>query len=65
VEIPEGPWAHLARARLIRYKRPGFKKPFEHEYDPPVDVRYSKRVLGYRLPLPYGCVVDDHGFRWP
>ncbi len=65
VEIPEGPWVRLARVRLIRYRRAGFVKPFEHEYDPPVDVRYSKRTLGWRLPLPNGCIVDEHGFRWP
>ncbi len=65
VEIPEGPWRKLARVRLIRYKRRGFAKPFEHLYDPPVEVQYSERVLGYRLPLPDGCIVDDHGFRWP
>jgi len=65
VEIPEGPWVRLARVRLIRYRRAGFTLPFEHFYDPPVEVHYSRRTLGYRLPLPNGCVVDDHGFRWP
>lgn len=65
VEIPEGPWRKLARVRLIRYKRRGYVKPFEHLYDPAVEVHYSTRTLGYRLPLPYGCIVDDHGFRWP
>lgn len=65
VEIPQGPWVRLARVRLIRYRRAGFSKPFEHAYDPPVEVHYSRGTLGYRLPLPNGCIVDDHGFRWP
>lgn len=65
VEIPEGPWHRESRVALIRYRRPGFAKPFEHAYEPNVDVYYSERPLAWRLPLPAGCVVDSHGFVWP
>lgn len=65
VEIPEGPWSRVARVALIRYRRPGFAKPFEHDYNPAVDVYDCMRPLAWRLPLPQGCVVDKHGFRWP
>lgn len=65
VEIPEGPWTRIARVALIRYRRPGFAKPFEHAYEPAVDVYDCMRPLAWRLPLPRGCVVDSHGFVWP
>jgi hypothetical protein len=65
VEIPDGSWHREARVALIRYRRPGFIKPFEHDFNPPVDVYYCERPLAWRLPLPNGCVVDSHGFRVP
>lgn len=65
VEIPEGPWRKVAQTTLIRYRRPGFSKPFEHAYGLPVDVYDCARPYALRLPLPQGCVVDSHGFRWP
>jgi hypothetical protein len=65
VEIPDGRWRHAARAKFIRYRRPGFPKLFEHDYDPPVEVRDSASTLAWRLPLPSGCLIDAHGFGWP
>lgn len=65
VEIPEGPWSRVARVALIRYRRPGFAKPFEHLYEPAVDLYDTLRPLAWRLPLPIGCRVDSHGFVWP
>jgi hypothetical protein len=65
VEIPDGKWARVARVQLIRYRRPGFRKPFEHKYDPVVDLFMSERPLAWRLPLPEGCVVDSRGFVRP
>lgn len=65
VEIPQGPWSRVARVAIIRYRRPGFTRPFEHEYDPAVEVYDCVRPLAWRLPLPNGCRVDSHGFVWP
>lgn len=65
VEIPGGPWDLETKVALIRYRRPGFSRPFEHAYDPAVEVHYCERPLAWRLPLPSGCIVDSHGFVWP
>lgn len=65
VEIPEGSWKKVANVQFIRYRRPGFVKPFEHDYDPAVEVHDCMRPLAWRLPLPSGCVVDSRGFVWP
>lgn len=65
VEIPAGSWSKIARVKYIRYRRAGRIKPMEHEYQVPVDLRYCRRPLAWRLPLPDGCVVDDRGFVWP
>lgn len=65
VEIPEGSWTKVASVQFVRYRRPGFPKPFEHDYDPAVDVYDCMRPLAWRLPLPSGCVVDSRGFVWP
>ena len=65
VEIPDGSWKKVARVQFVRYRRPGFVKPFEHDYDPPVDVYDCLSPLAWRLPLPTGCVVDSRGFVWP
>lgn len=65
VEIPDGSWTKVASVQFIRYRRPGFVKPFEHDYDPAVDVYDCMSPLAWRLPLPTGCVVDSRGFVWP
>lgn len=65
VEIPAGSWTKVATVKFIRYRRAGHPKPFEHEYEPAVEVHDSSRVLAWRLPLPTGCVVDSRGFVWP
>lgn len=65
VEIPDGSWTKVASVQFIRYRRPGFVKPFEHDYDPAVDVYDCLSPLAWRLPLPTGCVVDSRGFVWP
>ncbi len=65
VEIPDGSWTKVASVQFIRYRRPGFVKPFEHDYDPAVDVYDCLSPLAWRLPLPSGCVVDSRGFVWP
>jgi hypothetical protein len=65
VEIPTGPWKRVARVRFIRYSRFGFATPFEHRYDPPVDLSSTTRPLAWRLPLPEGCVIDNRGFVRP
>ena len=65
VEFPEGSWKSEARVKYIRYRRPGFAKPFEHPYDPDVELFVCERPLAWRLALPSGCVVDSRGFVWP
>lgn len=65
VEIPEKSWTKVATVQFIRYRRPGFAKPFEHDYDPAVEVHDCLSPLAWRLPLPSGCVVDSRGFVWP
>lgn len=65
VEIPEGPWRRVALVKFIRYRRAGFEKPFEHEYDVPVKLEDTMRPLAWRLPLPEGCIVDNRGFVTP
>lgn len=65
VEIPAGSWKRECLVKYVRYRRPGFPKPFEHDYDPAVELMYCKRPLMWRLPLPNGCVVDSRGFVWP
>lgn len=65
VEIPAGKWKRECLVKYIRYRRPGFPKPFEHDYDPAVELMYCARPLMWRLPLPNGCVVDSRGFVWP
>ena len=65
VEHPKGPWYRTARIRYIRYERHGSDRPFEHRYDVPVELRYCKRPLAWRLPLPEGCIIDSRGFVRP
>lgn len=65
VEIPEGPWRRVAKVKLIRYRRAGYQKPFEHEYEVPVELEDTMRPLAWRLPLPEGCVIDNRGFVRP
>ena len=65
VEIPAGKWKRETRVKYIRYRRPGFPKTFEHDYDPDVELMYCTSPLMWRLPLPTGCVVDSRGFVWP
>lgn len=64
VDIPKGPWKRVVRVRYIRYERFGFDKPFEHRYDPAVDL-FSTQPLAWRIPLPEGCVIDSRGFVRP
>lgn len=65
IVIPEKKWTRVARVAFIRYRRYGFTKPFEHRYDPPVDLFQHARPLGWRLPLPEGCLIDSRGFVRP
>jgi len=81
VEIPDGPWKKVCKVRFIRYTRYGVavdpedktkivmrsggKIPFEHGYDPPVDLHVCKRPLAWKLSLPDSCVITAHGFISP
>ncbi len=65
VEVPDGPWEPRAWIRLIRYERPGFSKGLEHLYAVPVMLYRCPRPRAWRLELPQGCVVTDHGFVEP
>jgi hypothetical protein len=64
VALPSGNWAPKALVRFIRYRRFGFAIPFEHRYDPPVELMQTAS-RAYRLPLPEGCVIDNRGFVRP
>jgi hypothetical protein len=65
VEVPRGPWEPRAWVRLIRYERPGHPRAYEHLYQVPVMLYRCRRPLAWRLELPQGCVVNDHGFVRP
>lgn len=65
VELPKGPWRKVCDVQLVRYRRPGFKKGFEHLWDPPVVLSACERPLAWKLSLPDRCVIDERGFVRP
>lgn len=65
VDLPKGPWKRVARVRFIQYSRFGSPKPFQHRYDPPVDLQSSKNPLAWKIPMPDGCIIDSRGFVRP
>lgn len=81
VELPSGRWNKVCKVRFIRYtrygvapdpKNPGqviFKSggrvPYEHGFDPPVDLFVCKKPLSWKLALPDGCILTTHGFEVP
>lgn len=65
VEVPAGPWKRVCRVRFIRYRRHGYEKGFEHEYDVPVWLFSCAKPLAWKIELPTGCVVTERGFIRP
>jgi hypothetical protein len=65
VEIARGPWRHVMRVQHIRYCRPRRTKCYNHHWNPAVLLEYCERPLAWRLRLPDGCVITDHGFIKP
>jgi hypothetical protein len=61
LEVPKGPWVHLANVEEIRYLRPGVG-PKYHPFKRSVRLEYCEEPEGWRLPLPAGCVVNYRGF---
>lgn len=65
VEIPRGPWVRVCRVQLIRYRRYGYAKGFEHPYATPVWLHECRKPLAWKLALPEGCIVNERGFIKP
>jgi hypothetical protein len=66
VDIPDGPWHRVCEIGLIRYRRHGkHAGHFQHPYEFPVGLFDCTKPLAWRLELPTGCSVTDHGFEWP
>jgi len=65
VEVPRGPWRKIADVQHIRYCRHGVVKGFNHHFHPAVTLYACERPLAWKLKLPNGCVITDHGFIRP
>jgi len=80
VEIPVGPWDRVGDIRCINYDRYGeLKGPYYHDTDVPKKRSdrailfkqrgyrqlLGQRVKAYRISLPDGCKITEHGFVWP
>jgi hypothetical protein len=65
IVIPRGPWSKKAKIKTIRYRRHGFKRDFDHTYEPNVWLSSTERPLAWKLSLPSSCVVHEEGFVRP
>lgn len=63
IAAPVGAWKRIGLVRFIRYRRPKYSRPFEHEYTPPVMLYGCSNA--FRLPLGNACIVDERGFVRP
>lgn len=58
-------WRLVALVKEIRYLRDR-PPPFQHPFDHPVRLYVSTTgPLTYKLTLPKGCIINDHGFVEP
>lgn len=80
VEIPEGPWERVGDIECIKYDRYGeLAGPYYHDTDVPTKrserailfrqrhyrMLLGQRVKAFRISLPDGCKITEHGFVWP
>lgn len=69
VEIPSGPWQRLGVVETIYYARYGkHEGPWYHPFEdtePQVELYKSRSCDAYKLQIPNGCIINDHGFVWP
>jgi len=60
-----GPWRQVALISEIRYLRDR-PPPFRHPFDKPVRCYVStSSPKTYKISLPKGCILNDHGFVEP
>lgn len=80
IEIPRGPWERVGDIRCINYDRYGeLEGPYYHDTDVPKkrsdraillrqrrsETLLGQRVKAFRISLPDGCKITQHGFVWP
>jgi hypothetical protein len=80
VELPIGPWERVGDIACINYDRYGeLEGPYYHDTDVPKKrserailfrqrqyrTLLGQRVKAFRISLPDGCKITEHGFVWP
>jgi hypothetical protein len=70
VDVPDSGWQRVAQIDAIWYRRDAndeLRGPYEHRYDPPVELYRSGRGRNarYRIALPDRCVLDERGYVFP